>query len=64
MRCELRSFMVQSDAATGAAKAITQCITHNWTFEGPPKLTCPIGRIEEAADEAIQRIRAEREAHT
>jgi hypothetical protein len=47
--------------ASGKTKAETRCVTHDWLFEGQPKLTCPIGRIEEAADDAIKRIRAERE---
>jgi hypothetical protein len=56
--------MIQSGApgaVAGEAKAITQCTTHNWTFEGQPFLTCPIGRIEDAAEEAIRKIRAEHE---
>jgi hypothetical protein len=50
--------MVPSDTAFGAGKAVTQCITHDWTFEGPAKPSCPIGRIEEAADKAVSRVRA------
>jgi hypothetical protein len=43
--------------ANGAAKAITRCETHDWTFDGPASLMCPIGRIEDAADKAIAKIR-------
>ena len=42
--------------ANGAAKAITRCETHDWTFEGHPSVMCPIGRIEDAAEKAIARI--------
>jgi hypothetical protein len=62
MKCELRSYMVPVGTPPCEAKAVTECTTHNWTFQGPPKLSCPIGRIEEAADEAIKRIRAEHDA--
>ena len=60
--CKLRSFMVPdgpyySNGSCGA-KPVTMCDTHNWTFEGPAQLRCPIGRIEEAAEAAIARIRA------
>jgi hypothetical protein len=60
MMCKLISFMVPEGPpyyANGAAKAITRCETHDWTFEGHPSLMCRIGRIEDAADKAIAKIR-------
>jgi hypothetical protein len=48
-----------SHYAFGAAKAALRCETHDWSFGGaiPAMEQCPIGRIEEAADKAIARIR-------
>lgn len=64
-RCTLHSWMVPEfpDRATSTAKAITRCETHDWTFDGPPSLMCPIGRIEEAADKAIAKIRRANDDH-
>jgi hypothetical protein len=63
--CRISSFVVP-DAPPGfvgvaahAVKAITRCETHDWTFDGPASLHCPIGRIEQAADKAIAKIRRE-----
>jgi hypothetical protein len=62
--CKLRSYVVPDGPpyyANGTTHAVTECLTHNWTFDGRPALKCPIGRIEEAADRAIERIRATQE---
>jgi hypothetical protein len=65
MKCELESFLVPDVppgyVACGAAssKAVTRCKTHDWTFQELASLCCPIGRIEEAADKAIEKIRAQ-----
>jgi hypothetical protein len=48
--------------AAGKTKAETRCLTHDWLFDGRVTLTCPIGRIEAAAEEAIKRLRAEHDA--
>jgi hypothetical protein len=61
MACRLSSFMVAEGApyyANGPAKAVTRCETHDWQFNGPATGLCPIGRIDEAADRAIARVRA------
>lgn len=60
MKCKLRTFMVSGSPlyfVNGTAHSVTRCETHDWTFEGPPLLQCPIGRIEEAADKAIAKIK-------
>lgn len=41
----------------------TICETHDWVFIGMPSLHCPIGRIEETAEKAIAKIRAEGERY-
>lgn len=61
MKCVLHSFMVPDGPpyyANGGAHAVTRCETHDWTFEGAASLRCPIGRIEEAADKAIEKIKS------
>jgi hypothetical protein len=58
--CCLVSFMVPEGPpyyANGSEKAVTQCTTHNWTFDGVATAMCPIGRIEQATYQAIARIR-------
>ena len=66
--CQIESFYVP-DVAPGEyhvgisypAKAVTLCRTHNWGLTGSFDNVisqCPIGRIEQAADEAIARINA------
>jgi hypothetical protein len=67
MKCRLNSFMMPDGppyyASGGGAKAITRCEMHNWTFDGPVSELCPIGRIEQATEDAIARIiRAEERA--
>lgn len=59
-KCKLLNFMVPEGPpyyASGASRAVTRCETHNWTFEGPPTELCPIGRIEQATEQAIERIK-------
>jgi hypothetical protein len=51
--CRLTSLMAPANGTRGPAR----CETHDWTFDGPAAPQCPIGRIEEAADRAIARIR-------
>lgn len=59
MKCDVISYMVLDvNASFGMGKAVTQCKTHNWLFDGPATELCPIGRIEQATEEAIARIKA------
>lgn len=63
MNCKLLSYVCPEGPpyyANGPVKTVTRCETHNWTFDGAASLMCPIGRIEEATDNAIARIRAEK----
>ena len=62
MKCELESYMICSEPF-GEAKTQTMCRTHNWPLDSLPVSTntlCPIGRIEQATEEAIEKIRAAR----
>ena len=59
MKCELLGYMVPEGPpffANGASRAVTRCLTHDWTFDGRAGSLCPIGRIEAAADAAVERI--------
>jgi hypothetical protein len=59
--CKLVSYVVPDGPpyyANGTTHAVTKCETHDWTFDGTAQLKCPIGRIEEAAEKAIAKIRA------
>ena len=63
MKCKMMSFMVPEGPpyfATGAAKCITRCETHNWTFDNYSIANelCPLGRIENAVEEGIQKLLA------
>ena len=60
MKCELMSYVVPEGPpfyAFGPTKAVTRCTAHDWIFDGTAQLQCPIGRIEDAADKAITKIR-------
>jgi hypothetical protein len=61
MACRLSLFMAPDGPpfyANAPAKTVTRCETHDWQFNGPATGLCPIGRIDEAADKAIARVRA------
>jgi hypothetical protein len=57
--CKLRVYMASGPSyfVNGTAHAITRCETHDWTFEGPASELCPIGRIEQATEQAIAKIK-------
>ena len=50
--------------AGGTCPAVAQCVTHNWwdvprlTQSLPGAKACPIGRIEQAVEEALAKIAA------
>ena len=57
MKCEIVSFAM-SDSPFAAARAVHTCKTHSWPMGTgfPVESLCPIGRIEEARDQAIEAI--------
>jgi hypothetical protein len=61
MKCQFMTSQISTEPF-GAARAHTMCITHNWPLEYPAstETLCPIGRIEQARDQAIALIHAER----
>ena len=57
MNCKIISTAYTVDGtAFGAARLTYQCLTHGFSFDGPATLICPIGRIEDATDKALQAI--------
>jgi hypothetical protein len=62
MKCDIISFAVPNGPpnANGnyAARGITQCRTHHWQIDGTAFVggLCPIGRIEHATEQALERI--------
>jgi hypothetical protein len=57
--CQMNSYAVPEGPpyfANGGVKSITKCETHNWMTEGPASGLCPIGRIEQATEDALERI--------
>jgi len=69
MKCVIESFLVPDmryGFASGNAPAISHfvCRTHNWQCDVPVHdgYQCPIGRIEEARDNAIEEIRMAKDA--
>ena len=54
--------------ATGAYRAVAQCETHGWhdlpgvTQDLPGGNLCPIGRIEQATEEALAKIAVAKES--
>jgi hypothetical protein len=59
MKCKLTQTAVPEGPpyyANGAVKIVNNCETHSWIFDGPALQMCPIGRIEEATDQAIKHI--------
>ena len=59
MKCKLDHFRLKPNAV----ELVSRCSTHDWDFGQRPQSQCPIGRIEEAADKAIEKIREERARH-
>ena len=62
-RCDIQSFMVPDGTpyhASGAARAVHQCMTHGWTDlpTNHSDMLCPIGRIEQAVDDGLAKIAA------
>ena len=62
-RCQIMSYMVPEGPlyyANAATVAVSRCETHNWDFGRAPVTNglCPLGRIEEATEEAIAKIKA------
>jgi len=59
-RCQIESTVVQDSKNPFRGISYSVCRTHEWHFEPGtligPSTACPIGRIERAADEAIERI--------
>jgi hypothetical protein len=63
MRCSIKSFVITTQFGQGEAASI--CETHHWQFGNipvGPDTVCPIGHIEEARDNAIEKIRMAKEA--
>jgi hypothetical protein len=58
MKCKIISYMVPEGPPNAGTKAVCKCASHEWIFEGPfsPEMMCPIGRIEDATEKAIERI--------
>jgi len=64
MKCNIQSFMLNK-TPFGMAEATSICHTHHWQFGNLPvghDTVCPIGRIEEARDNAIEEIRMAKDA--
>jgi hypothetical protein len=65
MKCKIVSWLMPEGPpyyANGPVRTISRCETHEWSFEGPAQEICPLGRIDEATDRAIERIKKETEA--
>ncbi len=66
MKCNIQFTHVSIGGYTGCgeAKAVGRCLTHNFPMPDVYLTTnemCPIGKIEEATDLALERIREKRE---
>ena len=60
MKCRIISYMVPEGPpyyANGQVRAVSKCETHGWTFDGPCTEMCPLGRIDDATEKAIERIK-------
>ncbi len=68
MKCNIKSFVLPDPRyghfANGPLISHSVCNTHNWQWDGPTSVNdqCPLGRIEEARDNAIEEIRMAKEA--
>lgn len=66
MTCDIVAYVIPiypSHMGSVSVCAAT-CRTHNWQFpvgQPPGAIHCPIGRIEQATEDALAQIRAERE---
>ena len=61
--CKITSYMVPEGPpfyATGTAKMVHRCTTHDWMIEGPvwDGYACPIGRVEKAVEDGLSKISA------
>ena len=56
MKCQIVNYMIPVDNGP-EARGVSRCDTHHWVFDYPCPGPCPIGRIEEATEEAIARIK-------
>jgi hypothetical protein len=57
--CEIHSYAVPDSFAGGVGRAVTWCRTHD--MQVPTPMThrlCPLGRIEQATEQALARIQA------
>jgi hypothetical protein len=64
MKCSIKSFVIAAHPF-GQGEATSICETHHWQFGNlpvGPDTVCPIGRIEEARDNAIEEIRMAKDA--
>lgn len=54
--CKIRSWAVSGDFGLGVA--MSRCDAHDWNFGvgGCQSGMCPVGRVEKAIDEGIERI--------
>lgn len=65
MTCELFCMMVPEDHRYASSRAVSACMckTHQWNFPtGMPIANgslCPIGRIEQAVEDGIDRFKRE-----
>lgn len=62
-RCSIICFAVAPHGGGAGSSVGYMCETHDWTMEYSVSTIysmCPIGRIEEARDEALEWIRQER----
>jgi hypothetical protein len=56
-RCEIHATPAPTDRHAGVGYAVTWCQTHGMQVVSPQtQALCPLGRIEEATDQAIDRI--------
>ena len=60
MKCVIESYAVSVEPY-GSAKTMSMCRTHNWALDLSYPINteylCPIGRIEEARDAALEAIK-------
>jgi hypothetical protein len=59
IRCKLIAYAVPEGPpyfVYSQTKTVWKCETHNWMMDYVVEDMCPIGRIEDAADKAIERI--------
>jgi hypothetical protein len=59
MKCKLIAYAVPDGPpyyANAPAKTAWKCETHNWVMDYVVEDMCPIGKIEDATDKAIEKI--------